>query len=172
MECSDSFTVSVVFVSSWGKMLCLLVNFNNPGIQTSSLVLRVSIPDSWQSSSLPCFHPFKVLSLFLVCRGVSPQGRERPYKLHMEMGEVSPYRSGRPPIHPLSFNSPKQAEDTYIGMLLGTKLLQAATESAYPQSWACLPLRHADSLCAETLCHQRRYHLAGADMQSWPVPPT
>lgn len=32
-------------------------------------------------------------------------------------------------------------------MLLGTKLLQAATKSAYPQSWACLPLRHADSLC-------------------------
>lgn len=29
---------------------------------------------------------------------------------------------------------PKQAEGTYIGMLLGTKLLQAATKSAYPQS--------------------------------------
>lgn len=35
---------------------------------------------------------------------------------------------------------------TYIGMMLGMKLLQAATESGYPQSWACLD-RHADSLC-------------------------
>ena len=31
-------------------------------------------------------------------------------------------------------------------MMLGMKLLRAATESEYPQSWACLP-RHADSLC-------------------------
>lgn len=35
---------------------------------------------------------------------------------------------------------------TYIDMMLGMKLLQAATESGYPQSWACLS-RHADSLC-------------------------
>lgn len=39
---------------------------------------------------------------------------------------------------------------TYIGMMLGMKLLQAATESGYPQSWACL-VRHADSLCCSAL---------------------
>lgn len=35
---------------------------------------------------------------------------------------------------------------TYIGMMLGMRLLRAAAESEYPQSWACLN-RHADSLC-------------------------
>lgn len=34
--------------------------------------------------------------------------------------------------------------------MLGMKLLQAATESGYPQSWACL-IRHADSLCCSAL---------------------
>lgn len=40
----------------------------------------------------------------------------------------------------------EKADQTYIDMMLGMKLLQAATESGYPQSWACLN-RHADSLC-------------------------
>lgn len=45
------------------------------------------------------------------------------------------------------YPSQKRADiQTYIGMTLGMKLLQAATESEYPQSWACLR-RHADSLC-------------------------
>lgn len=40
----------------------------------------------------------------------------------------------------------KKIIETYIDMLQGTMSLQAATESGYPQSWACL-VRHADSLC-------------------------
>lgn len=45
------------------------------------------------------------------------------------------------------YPSQKRADiKTYIDMMLGMKLLQAATESGYPQSWACLN-GHADSLC-------------------------
>lgn len=47
----------------------------------------------------------------------------------------------------ISITAKKRADNqTYIDMMLGMKLLQAATESGYPQSWACLH-RHADSLC-------------------------
>lgn len=48
---------------------------------------------------------------------------------------------------PKNIHHRKRADiQTYIDMMLGMKLLQAATESGYPQSWACLN-RHADSLC-------------------------
>lgn len=43
------------------------------------------------------------------------------------------------------------SKKTYTDMMLGMKLLRAATESGYPQSWACLR-GHADSLCCWALC--------------------
>lgn len=52
----------------------------------------------------------------------------------------------------ISITEEKRADiQTYIDMMLGMKLLQAATESGYPQSWACLS-RHADSLCCLSPC--------------------
>lgn len=57
-----------------------------------------------------------------------------PSKLHRELS-LDFFFPFRPAVQKLSLpRGPKQAEGTYIGMLLGTKLLRAATKSAYPQS--------------------------------------
>lgn len=54
------------------------------------------------------------------------------------------------PKKKISITEKRADIQTYIDMMLGMKLLQAATESGYPQSWACLN-RHADSLCCWAL---------------------
>lgn len=54
------------------------------------------------------------------------------------------------PEKKISITEKRADIQTYIDMMLGMKLLQAATESGYPQSWACLN-RHADSLCCWAL---------------------